>query len=144
MSSFLWNVSEPGELFLSISDMNGNTIPPGTGTVAEMTFAVQGGVICEDTTRLVTKEVTFTDSTGSLIDVQIEGGSLAFICKGDVNIDGTVNVLDLMAVINHILGKNVLEKDAFYRADCNGDESITVLDAVGIVNVILNVGTCEP
>ena len=144
MSSFLWSVSDPGELILSISDINGNTIPPGTGAVAEMTFVVKGGIICEDTTWLETGEVTFTDTTGSLVDVRIEGGPLAFLCRGDVNIDGAVNVLDVLAVINHTLNKDLLQEEELYRADCSGDHDISVVDALGIVNVILHRGTCEP
>lgn len=56
---------------------------------------------------------------------------------GDPNEDGTVNVLDVLATVNHILGIEILEGDAFTWADCNGDNEINVLDALGIVNVIL-------
>ena len=58
---------------------------------------------------------------------------------GDVNQDGTINVLDVLAVINHILGIQYLQGTAESAADCNGDGGINVLDALGIVNVILGI-----
>ena len=59
--------------------------------------------------------------------------------KGDVDGSGVINVLDVLAAVNHILGSQLLVGDALQRADCNGDGSINVLDALGIVNVILGI-----
>ncbi|UCE17158.1 MAG: dockerin type I repeat-containing protein [Gemmatimonadota bacterium] len=64
--------------------------------------------------------------------------------RGDVNGDGGINVLDVLAVVNDILGTVPLTGDAPIRADCNGDEEINVLDALGIVNVILGIASCVP
>jgi len=61
---------------------------------------------------------------------------------GDVNGDGDTNVLDVLAVVNHILGTRPLDTESCLRADCNMDGTINVLDALGIVNVILGIGTC--
>ncbi len=64
--------------------------------------------------------------------------------RGDANRDGTVNVLDVLAVVNHILGLVVIEDpETLCRADCTGDQQINVLDALGIVNVILGISECE-
>ncbi len=56
---------------------------------------------------------------------------------GDVNIDHSVDVTDVMLVVNHILGINL----SFYHneyADMNGDGVIDVTDIMLIVNVILD------
>lgn len=70
---------------------------------------------------------------------------------GDVNGDGGINVLDVLAVVNHILGIVLLDEDGQCRADCTGDGLINVLDALAIVNVILGIipecpagGGCKP
>ncbi|UCE18778.1 MAG: T9SS type A sorting domain-containing protein [Gemmatimonadota bacterium] len=63
--------------------------------------------------------------------------------RGDVNGDGTIDVLDVLVTVNHILGTGPLTGDALLRADCNGDWEINVLDALGIVNVILGIGDCS-
>lgn len=64
--------------------------------------------------------------------------------KGDVNGDGSTNVIDVLAVVNHILGIQILSGDELLRADCNGDGVINILDALGIVNKILGIGDCVP
>lgn len=71
---------------------------------------------------------------GTVIVCDLEGG--------DANGDGSINVLDLVRVVNHILMTDPLDECGLWSADCNGDESINVLDLVGIVNVILGTGTC--
>ena len=55
---------------------------------------------------------------------------------GDINNDDAVNVLDIVSVVNYILG-DTLEECQLQAADMNGDSEINVLDIVSIVNVIL-------
>ena len=58
------------------------------------------------------------------------------ILPGDANGDGVVDVADVVAVVNKILGKesNNFNEEA---ANVNGDNAIDVADVVGIVNIIL-------
>jgi uncharacterized protein (TIGR02145 family) len=69
--------------------------------------------------------------------------------KGDVNADGTINVLDILSVVNHILGIVILDEQGSWRADCNesegsctGDGIINIMDALKIVNIILGNDAC--
>ena len=64
--------------------------------------------------------------------------------RGNIDCEYGINVLDVLAVVNHILNLVPLEGAPLNRADCNADGWIDVLDVVGIVNVILGHGTCEP
>lgn len=57
---------------------------------------------------------------------------------GDVNFDGTVDVLDLVNVRSHIVGNSTLSETAVKLADMNDDEKLDVLDIVMIRNVIVN------
>ena len=59
---------------------------------------------------------------------------------GDANGDGEVNVTDIMAVANFILG---IDMTTFYEqaADVNGDDDVNVTDIMGIANIILGVNT---
>lgn len=59
--------------------------------------------------------------------------------KGDVNGDLTINVIDVVVVINHILEEELLEEKERNLADCNGDETINITDVLLIVNVILKI-----
>lgn len=56
---------------------------------------------------------------------------------GDVNIDGIVDVSDVMMVVNHIIG-NTLPQYHGENADMNSDGIVDVTDVVLIVEVILN------
>ena len=55
---------------------------------------------------------------------------------GDVNVDGRVNVSDVTALVNMILG--VIPKDESC-ADINGDGKVNVSDITTLVNIILGV-----
>ena len=55
---------------------------------------------------------------------------------GDVNTDGAVNVLDVVAIVNHVMGIEPIDGNQY--ADINNDGIINVLDVVGLVNLILN------
>ena len=53
---------------------------------------------------------------------------------GDVTGDSQVNIQDIQACVNHILGT----QDWGALADVNGDEAVNVLDVQAIVNIILS------
>jgi hypothetical protein len=55
---------------------------------------------------------------------------------GDCNGDGVINVLDVLWVVNCILG--IVPKPC--ECDCNGDGANNILDALCVVNIILGVG----
>ena len=65
--------------------------------------------------------------------------------RGDVNVDGVVNILDSVRIVNIILRVGEPPTDVeLWASDCNGDEHIDVLDLLGVVNVILGIGECTP
>ncbi|MBU1701134.1 MAG: S8 family serine peptidase [Candidatus Eisenbacteria bacterium] len=57
---------------------------------------------------------------------------------GDANVDGTVNILDIVVIVNHILGINTLTGQGLENAEMTGDQVISILDLVAVVNVILD------
>jgi len=60
---------------------------------------------------------------------------------GDVNNDGTINVLDVVSTVNYILaGGDGLDECGEASADYNQDGTVNVLDVVSIVNLILSGG----
>jgi hypothetical protein len=56
--------------------------------------------------------------------------------SGDVNGDGRVNVSDVSALINMILGLTTMDN---YRADVNGDGRVNVSDVSALINIILGI-----
>ena len=59
------------------------------------------------------------------------------ISFGDVNYDNTINIIDIVLIINHILEISPLDSDAQLNADINSDQQINIVDIVQIVNLIL-------
>ena len=58
------------------------------------------------------------------------------VLQGDVNRDGRVNVSDVSALINMILGLTTMDQEA---ADVNGDGRVNVSDVSALINIILGI-----
>tara|TARA_Y100000004_G_scaffold74563_1_gene83771 strand:- start:459 stop:1973 length:1515 start_codon:yes stop_codon:yes gene_type:complete len=80
-------------------------------------------------------EYTAAPLGNDLVDMQIEIPSNPF---GDVNLDGLLNVMDVVMLVNQILGSgDVLTDEQFNNADVNNDGMLDILDVVFAVGVIL-------
>ena len=55
-----------------------------------------------------------------------------------MNLDDSVDVLDVVMLVNHILGSSLLVDESLCAADVNSDGGVDVLDVVTVVNTILN------
>ena len=69
-------------------------------------------------------------------DLQCDTGYTA-VPVGDVNSDGTIDILDIVVVVNIIIGNYLPSNDEFLAADMNYDDIVDVLDIVILVNEIL-------
>ena len=60
------------------------------------------------------------------------------ICNGDVNFDGTLNISDVVLIINIILSPDdVYAPEVLSAADMNQDGVVNVLDVISVVSEIL-------
>ena len=57
---------------------------------------------------------------------------------GDVNLDGAIDIIDIITLINHILGGDTLIGEALIQADINSNGMIDIVDIVALVNIILD------
>ena len=53
--------------------------------------------------------------------------------SGDINQDGLINIVDIIMVVNMIIGSSIIVENA----DINQDGLINILDIIQIVNMIL-------
>jgi len=60
------------------------------------------------------------------------------ITQGDVNYDGNLNILDIVRIVNYILGIVEFTDMQFYLADMNQNGEIEILDLVILANAILS------
>ena len=56
---------------------------------------------------------------------------------GDVNNDAILNILDIVLIVNFVLGSDTPDASEFVVADLNGDGIINILDIVILTNLIL-------
>ncbi len=57
--------------------------------------------------------------------------------NGDVNIDGTTNILDIILTVDFILDRIIFIEVQYCNADINEDDNVNILDIVLVVNIIL-------
>ena len=60
-----------------------------------------------------------------------------FPCEGDTNLDGSVNVVDVVAIVQSVINNLELTNESFDNSDINNDDIIDVLDIVLVVDMIL-------
>ena len=56
---------------------------------------------------------------------------------GDASMDGIINILDVVVVVSHIMGVDILSENAQQAADVNQDGAVNIIDVVTNVNFIL-------
>ena len=59
------------------------------------------------------------------------------VLSGDLNLDGIVNVIDVVSLVNGILNSSLTYNQTLI-SDFNFDEIVNVIDVVSLVNSILN------
>lgn len=85
------------------------------------------------------------DSTGDALDRSGTTGLVQIGFRGDVNLDGDINVLDIIVLINRLLKGALPEvgNTLFAIADANKDNGLNIADVVRIVNQILRIPTTK-
>ena len=57
---------------------------------------------------------------------------------GDINLDSLINVVDVVLLVNYILGIDTLSEDSIQQADLDNNNIINIIDVVALINLILN------
>lgn len=79
-------------------------------------------------------------TTGCLVNIKFPSStnSYSIIVSGDVNGDGTLSVLDIVKINNHLIDSDKILTGLYYTAaDYNTDSELSVLDIVKINNMLL-------
>ena len=80
-------------------------------------------------------------SGGSIIEAAIDDFTISTFGSnsyqpGDVNLDSVINILDIVILVNYILGQPEFTPLQESLADLNGDGVINILDVIQLVNGI--------
>lgn len=116
--------------YLKFTKTNGSTV----------TCSVEGIKVTYDNSNITVTNAEGT-TTIALSDVQNmyfsnEAGGSDFL-NGDVNKDGAVNIADVTALIDYLLGGDAanINLDA---ADVNGDNTINIADVTALIDLLLS------
>ena len=93
--------------------------------------------------RFIAEDILYDSdngSGGSLVEAGLDDFSLEFLSDGsgitgDVNSDDSIDVLDVVLIVNMILET---EQMNYLTADINSDGFINVQDIIALINIILN------
>ncbi|MBT3250803.1 MAG: hypothetical protein HN729_12220 [Candidatus Marinimicrobia bacterium] len=56
---------------------------------------------------------------------------------GDVNLDDSLDILDIVLIVNHIINASQLSGYPLYLADINDDGILNILDVILLINIVL-------
>ena len=74
---------------------------------------------------------------GYLSDAHIETIEIGSSISGDINDDNVLNILDIVMMVNFVLGNQNPSDQEFNSSDINNDNILNILDIVSLVNIIL-------
>ena len=81
--------------------------------------------------------LTVTNIYGLESEPHTETIQLGSSMPGDVNFDSVLNILDVVIVVNYVLGNDTPTSSEFAVADLNGDGTLNILDIVILTSLIL-------
>ena len=116
------------------------TLPDGTMLVSQLYF--EGDPFCETDPWCSEAEdriIPLNEEPDGLhgeFDIILDS-TLPGVIAGDINLDGSVDILDIITLVNVILYGDILTDMQILSADINNDGLLDVLDIVEIVNIIL-------
>jgi hypothetical protein len=119
--------------------VGGDSILAGTGSIAQVFFDIDQSAVPDDSSLVSVKSVAISNPQGSPISCIPFDGWIHFQgLKGDLNGDGTVDIVDLVRCVNIVLSRPPEPTPyELWAADMNDDVAVNVVDIVAIVNVIL-------
>jgi hypothetical protein len=129
----------PGRIRIVAFSLNGDPIASGTTSVL---FNIIGNIPAGATPGAY--DITFENAFESInpdpnvasVDLATEGGQVFVDFNGDVNLDGRIDVADVVNVVGYILGDFPLSFRQFVAADVVTDNFVDVFDLVAIINII--------
>ena len=119
-------------VWVSVSPDQGE-VDAGYSEFIDVTFSSEGLTNGEYTANL---NISSNGGSASLpLTLEVGGGSS--VLAGDVNLDGLINIQDIIVMVNVVLDQYDPTPEQFEAADLNADGIINILDVIDLVNMIL-------
>ena len=124
-----WSVSDNAQYYYLYRDQSLLSIVPSSQELYYQDLFVEQNTVYEYCIEAV------NDCGAS--DWLCSEGSLASGMLGDINLDTQIDVLDIVILLNYILGLDNPAEEQLWLADINQDGILNVLDVVVLVTMIL-------
>ena len=137
IATLIWEFSNPyGDLSASMGSVQ--RLPNQNTLINWGNIPSQGANIMEvDINNNIVLELQF--DIGSCYKVRKSDWEFNIpMTIGDSNLDGIINVIDIIYQINFILSEDSTDLFSLYKIDLNKDANIDILDIVEIIEIILN------
>ena len=133
----------------------GAEIPPGDVVLGELCFTaddippIPGVLGTESPVDLVESSMIVGDPQGEEIPSTDEDGLIWVGIRGDLNLDGEVNILSVIILVRELIGKDgdtlpLPETCAYEIRDVTENGVVDVADVIGQVNIILDLPVVPP
>ena len=80
----------------------------------------------------------WSDNRNGNYEIYFSKGLNESILPGDINQDDFIDILDIVIMINIILGQHQPDTQEIITADLNNDNLINIQDIILLINIILN------
>ena len=104
-------------------------------------FGAGGNKLCNNLPSCIENSPNLNSSIDPLyysFEITVDQDCSSECTKMDINNDGIINVIDIVSIVNIILGTVIPDDYQSCACDVNSDELINVIDIVSIVNFILD------
>ena len=121
-----------GENMILGFSFTADVIPAGDGVMVTLQF------IGNHLDQVCLTDLVLSNGDGEAIFVETgDCKILDLILPGDLNFDEIINVVDIVLLVNIILGEPVSGPSQFLAGDVNEDNQLNVVDIVNIVSMVL-------
>lgn len=139
------NTSVPGQIRVVIFPPLTRPIPnlnSGNGPVVQLTFQISSTVRAGTTSPLVLSNISGSDAGATAISVNPQNGSITVngLLRGDVNQDGVINAQDMIRLLQHLNGEQLLIGDGLLAADLNEDAQVNTQDLILLIDLLMAQG----
>lgn len=127
-------------VYSAVGDSIGTNPSDSLICLATLKVIIQGTAGLGNHIDLDVFNVQAGDPKGSNLNIADEDGRIFIGIRGDTNIDGQINILDIITLINRIVTNTLPEPNTTEFVVSNAadsDDNINVADAIAIVNQIL-------
>lgn len=123
--------------------LNGTTPTPTPATTTEVTTATEATTTTAIETTTTSTEATTASSSVSESDTTTsttETSAQPTWQKGDVTLDGTVNIADSVRLCRYLLGSETISQQAYQCADMYTDSMVNGFDLAALRQMLTNAG----